>query len=230
MRPTIVFDLDGTLVDTAPDLVDSLNHCLITQGLTPAREEDIRHYAGHGARVMLQRAFEAQDRLAELSEEMLGTLLDVFIDHYRKNIPGRSQPFPGAVAAMDRFAAAGWALAVCTNKFEGLAIPLLEGLGVKHRFAAIAGSDTFAYRKPDPRHLTDTITAAGGDWRNSILIGDSRTDVTTAKAAGVAVVAVTFGYSDTPVADLAPDHVIDHFDELTTALASELIACMAKPK
>lgn len=226
MRPTIVFDLDGTLVDTAPDLVDSLNHCLVDHGLDPAREDDIRHYAGHGARVMLQRAFEAQDRSADLTDETLAGLLDLFIEHYSANIPGRSRPFPGAVAALDRFMEGGWTMAVCTNKFEGLAVPLLDGLGLKERFAAIAGSDTFGHRKPDPRHLTDTVAAAGGDPRHSLLIGDSRTDIATAKAAGIPVVAVTFGYSDAPVADLDPDRTIDRFDELTPALADELVLAL----
>ncbi|WP_114391121.1 HAD family hydrolase [Notoacmeibacter marinus] len=226
VRPTIVFDLDGTLVDTAPDLVDSLNHCLISHGLQPAHEKDIRHFAGRGARVMLQRAFEAQERHADLSEQTLANLLDLFIEHYRSHIPGRSRPFAGAVDAMERFAEAGWTLAVCTNKFENLARPLLGGLGLDSRLAAIAGSDTFAYRKPDPRHLTDTVAMAGGNPRRSLLIGDSRTDIDTAKAAAIPIVAVTFGYSDVPVADLDPDRTIDHFDELTLALADELISSL----
>ncbi len=222
MRPTIVFDLDGTLVDTAPDLSDSLNHCLASCGLDVVREADIRRYAGLGARVMLERAFEAQGRLDALTEQTIKTLLDRFIDHYRDNIPGRSRPFEGAEAAMGRFAEQGWALAICTNKFEGLAVPLLEGLGLRAHFATIAGSDTFAFRKPDPRHLLETIAAASGDPRRSLLIGDSRTDIATARAAGVPVVAVSFGYSEVPIADLGPDRIIDHFDELTTALAAEL--------
>ncbi|RLQ88091.1 HAD family hydrolase [Notoacmeibacter ruber] len=223
MRPTLVFDLDGTLVDTAPDLVDSLNECLVSRGLSPAEEKDIRHLAGHGARVMIQRAFEAQGKLDDLTDDALNALLERFIGHYEANIPGRSKPFPGAVESMKRFADEGWTLAVCTNKFESLATHLLEGLGIRTAFATVSGSDTFAFRKPDPRHLTETIAASGGDPKHSLMLGDSRTDIATAKAAAIPVVAVSFGYSDVPIAELQPERIIDHFDELTIAMADELL-------
>jgi phosphoglycolate phosphatase len=224
-RPTLVFDLDGTLVDTAPDLLDSLNHCLVHAGMRRAGEAELRRYVGMGGKVMIQRAFAAQE--TPLSEKQLAELLDVFLDHYTRNIPGRSAPFPGAVAAMGRFAEAGYGLAVCTNKYETLSRSLLEALGLSARFAAICGQDTFAFRKPDPRHLTLTIEAAGGNPASALMVGDSRTDIDTAKAAGIPVVAVDFGYTDQHVSAFEPSRVISHFDELTPALAARLIGALA---
>ena len=132
-------------------------------------------------------------------------------------MPNSSRPFPGAVEALDRFRDAGWRLAVCTNKFERLSRSLLEQLALAERFAVIAGQDTFAHRKPDPRHLSETIAAAGGDQRCSVMVGDSDVDVRTARAAGVPIVAVGFGYSPLPVRELGADIVIDRFDELFDA-------------
>lgn len=218
--PIIVFDLDGTLVDTAPDLLDSLNHCLTLARMAAVDSARLRSYVGMGGKVMIERAFAAQG--TPLAEDRLAELLVAFLEHYTDNIPGRSLAFPGVVETLDRFEAAGWRLAVCTNKYEALSRKLLEALGLAPRFAAICGQDTFAFRKPDPRHLTETIRLAGGDPERAVMVGDSGTDIDTAKRAGIPVVAVDFGYTDRHVREYEPSRVISHFDELTLALADRL--------
>jgi phosphoglycolate phosphatase len=221
-RPIIVFDLDGTLVDTAPDLMDSLNHCLGTGGLTHTDAVGFRSYVGFGGRVMIERAYAAQRR--DLAPDEHDRLYSLFLDHYGLNIPGKSQPYPGVVEALDRFIGAGFLLAICTNKTEGFSRKLILELGLDHYFSAICGQDTFAFRKPDPRHLTETIALAGGDAARAVMIGDSQTDIDTAKAAGIPVVAVDFGYTERHVSEFEPSKVISHFDELTLNLAERLIA------
>lgn len=224
-RPIVVFDLDGTLVDTAPDLLDSLNHCLGHAGLQRAEPGELRRFVGMGGRVMIERAFASQRQA--LTPARLDELQAVFLAHYGGNMPGRSQPFPGVLAALDRFAAAGYVQAVCTNKYERLSTALIGALGLSDRFAAICGADTFAFRKPDPRHLLETIRAAGGDPARAIMVGDSRTDIDTAKAAGIPVVAVDFGYTDLHVREFSPSRIISHFDELTTQMTHDLLAALA---
>ncbi|HVW56068.1 MAG TPA: phosphoglycolate phosphatase [Rhizobiaceae bacterium] len=219
--PIIVFDLDGTLVDTAPDLLDSLNHSLASAGLKNTGQSELRSFVGLGARVMIERAFAAHGR--QIEDGALERMLTDFLDHYTSHIPGKSAPYPGVLAALDRFSQAGYTLAVCTNKLEGLSKRLLGALGIANRFAAICGADTFAFRKPDPRHLKSTIAEAGGDPERALMVGDSRTDIDTAKSAGIPVVAVDFGYTDRPVREFEPSRVISHFDELTPDLAASLI-------
>lgn len=220
-QPIIVFDLDGTLVDTAPDLLDSLNHCLSEAGMQKVDPVALRRYVGQGGRVMIERAFEAQQKL--LSPEQLDWLLGLFIEHYGSNMPGHSALYEGVAQAMDDLTNAGYLLAVCTNKFEGLAVSLLDHLGQTSRFAAITGGDTFPFRKPDPRHLLETIRLAGGDPDRAVMVGDSHNDIDTAKAAGIPVIAVDFGYSDHPVATYDPSRVISHYRELKVELAGHLI-------
>ena len=221
-KPIIVFDLDGTLVDTAPDLLDSLNHTLSAGGVARTDTAGFRQFVGHGGRVMIERAYQAQKKALATDEH--DRLFALFLEHYGAGIPGQSKPYPGVVEGLDRFRAAGYLLAVCTNKTEAFSKRLLVGLGMSGYFAAICGQDTFANRKPDPRHLTETIGLAGGDASKAVMVGDSRTDIDTAKAAGVPVVAVDFGYTDRHVSEFEPSKVISHFDELTVALAERLIA------
>lgn len=223
--PVAVFDLDGTLVDTADDLVASLNHALAGHGLAAVDPAAMRPYAGHGGRAMIQRVHAA--RRLTLEPEALDAMVGAFLAHYAENIPGASRPFHGALSAMDRLGAAGWRLAVCTNKPQNLTERLLTALGLSARFAAICGADAFAFRKPDPRHLTGTIARAGGDPANAIMVGDSRTDVDAAIAAGIPVVAVDFGYSDTDVRILGASRIISHYDELTPGFAAALLAAAA---
>jgi phosphoglycolate phosphatase len=210
--PTLVLDLDGTLVDTAGDLIATLNTVLAGEGLPPLEFEDALAMVGHGARAMLAAAMDANGGSGDAAR--LDELTIRFIDHYAMHLADTSQPFPGATEALDRFSAAGWQLAVCTNKLEALSRSLLAQLGLAHRFGTIAGQDTFAFRKPDPRHLTETIRLVGGDQQLAVMVGDSEVDIRTARAAGVPIVAVEFGYSPLPVRDLGADVVIDRFDDL----------------
>jgi len=213
---TLVFDLDGTLVDTAPDLVAAANHVLEHVGLPPIGEKDLRPFVGHGARVMVERAIgPAGDKLTPAERE---ELLERYLDYYGRNIAVGSRPFEGAVAALERFQGAGAKLAVCTNKVESLSRSLLDALDLSRFFAAVAGRDTLTASKPDPEHLLGTIRLAGGDATRAVMIGDSRVDVATAKAARVPVIAVSFGYTDTPVAELHPEAAIDHYRELEPAI------------
>ncbi|MCO6390309.1 HAD-IA family hydrolase [Aliihoeflea aestuarii] len=223
--PIIVFDLDGTLVDTAPDLMASLNHSLAMDGLSVSDHAELLRYVGMGGKVMIERAYAAKQRV--LSDERLKELLDVFLEHYTNGMPGESKPYAGVVDALDRFEAAGYLTAVCTNKFEVMSVTLLTGLGLHERFRAICGQDTFAFRKPDPRHLLETIARAGGDPSRAVMVGDSETDIRTAQAAGIPVVAVDFGYTDRHVREFEPSHIISHYDELTVDLADRLIAAAA---
>lgn len=218
---TIVFDLDGTLIDTAPDLVDTLNVVFGREGLPPVPYETARNLIGGGARMMIARGIEAEGRTVAPAE--IERLFQDFLAYYSEHIADRSQPFPGLVDALDALAANGCRFAVCTNKLEYLSVRLLKQLGLAHRFAVICGQDTFGVQKPDPEVLRRTIAAAGGTLRNAIMIGDSLTDIRTARAAGIPVIAVDFGYTDRPVSELGPDRIISRFAELPLAVA-ELFA------
>ena len=215
-----VFDLDGTLADTAADLVGALNRVLAEEGLPAASFDEARAYVGHGARVLIERAHAAHGLVLE--EARAVALTERFVAHYAADIAGGTVLFPGADAAMDRMAAAGWRFAVCTNKREGLARQLIAALGRTGRFAAITGGDTFGFRKPDGRHILETVALAGGSPGRALMVGDSGPDVQAARDAGVPVVAVAFGYSAGPVEALGADAVIGHFDALP-ALAERLV-------
>ncbi len=216
-RPAIIFDLDGTLVDTAPDLAAALNAALASLGRPEVAPDRVRHLVGHGARALLNNGLamsgEAPAALVELG-------LPVFMAHYRAHIADGSKPYPGVEAALDRVAAAGFGLAICTNKPVALARALITALGWDGRFAAIIGGDSEAAAKPDPRPVLAAMHAAGGNSGSSIFLGDSSVDVAAARAAGVPVIVVSFGFSDRPAAELGADRVIDHWDSLDAALAS----------
>ena len=218
LPPIAVFDLDGTLADTAPDLIGTLNVILAREGLPPVALDDARELIGAGARALVDRGFVAAGR--ELTPAKSDELYRNFLAHYAENLCVASRLFDGVEAALDQIEASGFRLAVCTNKIEAHSRQLLQALGIADRFPAICGRDTFAYFKPDPRHLTLTIEAAAGDPGRAIMVGDSLTDIATAKAARVPVVGVTFGYTDRPVRELDPDVAIDAFAELPDAVAS----------
>lgn len=220
--PLVIFDLDGTLIDTAPDLIDSLNHTIASADLAPVTFDDLTHLVGQGARVMIKRAFEL--RKVKLEEAETDALFSIFVEHYRQNMPGKSQPFPGAVECLERLAAAGMTLAICTNKSEALALPLIEALGLSNHFAAITGGDTFAVRKPDAAHIFGTIEKAKATRDHAVMVGDSINDILAAKNAGVPSIGVDFGYSDVPITSLSPSTVISHFDALTVELVNDLLA------
>jgi len=215
--PTIVFDLDGTLIDTAPDLIDTLNLVFEREGMPPVEYETARNLIGGGARAMIARGIEAEGRVVAPAKHE--QMFDEFIAHYSAHVADRSQPFPGLLDALDDLAVSGYRFAVCTNKLEGLSRLLLDKLKLADRFEAICGQDTFRIQKPDPEILRRTIAAAGGNMQRAIMIGDSDTDIRTARAAGIPVIAVDFGYSEKPVSHYGPDKIISHFAQLPAAVA-----------
>jgi phosphoglycolate phosphatase len=220
--PTIVFDLDGTLIDTAPDLIDTLNLVFAREGFQPVDYDIARNLIGGGAMAMIARGIEAEGRVVAAAK--VEQMFKDFIAHYSAHIADRSQPFPGLTEALDTLAARGCRFAVCTNKLERLSVLLLEQLKLADRFAVICGQDTFGIQKPDPEILRRTIAAAGGNLDQAVMIGDSATDIRTARAAGVPVIAVDFGYSESPVASFGPDRIISHFGQLSAAVAAFISA------
>jgi phosphoglycolate phosphatase len=218
--PILVFDLDGTLADTSRDLIGALNVLLERERLPQVAPAAARSLVGAGARALIERGYAVCG--APLSAEKTDSLVADFLAYYEDHIADETRLFPGALAALDRFRGAGFRLAVCTNKPERLARLLLEKLAAAERFAAICGRGSFAAHKPDPQALLLTIEAAAGDPRRAVMVGDSKADIDTARAAGAPVVAVDFGFTEIPVAELGPDRVISHFDELWDAVGALL--------
>ncbi len=212
---TIVFDLDGTLVDSAPDLVGTLNFLLAEKGVAALPMAEARDMIGRGARALISQGYAAAG--IAITDERLDALFVDFIAHYEGRIADESTIFPGVLEALDQLSAAGARLAVCTNKRTGLSVQLLQALGFADRFAAIVGADSAPAAKPDPRHLTTAIAAAGGVVGRSVMVGDSISDAGAARAAGVALVLVSFGYTETPADQLGADVLIDHYDALVGA-------------
>jgi phosphoglycolate phosphatase len=213
---TVVFDLDGTLVDTAPDLAEATNYVLGTVGLDRVSELEIRPFVGHGALAMIDGAIKAHGRT--LSERELHDLFEVFIAYYTAHIADRSVPYPHVVTTLETLRNAGATLAVCTNKIEMQAKAVLSALKLDGYFAALTGRDTLGAYKPDPKHLTGTIARAGGRPETAVMVGDSETDIRTAKAANIPIVAVSFGYSVDPIASYGPDAIIDDYRNLPAAI------------
>ena len=212
----IVFDLDGTLVDTAPDLITALNHVLVREGLSPVPLASARNLIGAGARKMLERGLEAEGRSVTVDE--LNHMTADLIEFYAAHIADASRPFEGLEAALDDLASQGHRLAVCTNKLEWLSRRLLDELGLSRRFAAICGADTFGVSKPDPAILRQTVAKAGGAVTSSIMVGDSGNDIGVARRAGMPVIGVSFGYTDVPIIELKPDRLIHHMRDLPEAV------------
>jgi phosphoglycolate phosphatase len=213
---TVVFDLDGTLVDTAPDLISALNFVLDREGMPPVPLKSARMLIGAGVRKLLERGLEVDGRHA--SVEDINRLTDDFIDYYAAHIADASRPFDGLVSALDDLEARGYRFAVCTNKLEWLSKLLLDRLGLSPRFAAICGADTFGVAKPDPAILQQTVARAGGQLSTTIMVGDAGPDIGVARRAGIPVIGVEFGYTDVPIADLKPDRLIGHMSELPAAV------------
>jgi phosphoglycolate phosphatase len=213
---TVVFDLDGTLVDTAPDLINALNFVLDREGLPPVPLKSARNMIGAGARKMIERGLESEGRFA--SVEDVTRLTADFIEYYAAHIADASRPFEGLEGALDDLRTLGYRFAVCTNKLEWLSKLLLDRLGLSSRFSAICGGDTFGISKPDPAILRQTIARAGGKLSSSIMVGDAGPDIGVARRAGIPVIGVEFGYSEVPIADLKPDLLINHMRELPAAV------------
>lgn len=212
----ILFDLDGTLVDTAPDLAAATDAALKLQGRPPIGIDAVRHMVGDGAAALVRRGLEATGGIP--SDDFYKATLAAFFDHYGANLAVNSRPFPGVLASLDALRAEGYRLAVCTNKAERFSLDLLQQLGMTDMFDAIIGGDTLPVRKPDPGHLFGTIGRIGCPVGWAAMVGDSANDVNAAKAARLPVVAVSFGYTSTPPAKLGADALIDHFDQLREAL------------
>jgi phosphoglycolate phosphatase len=205
---TIAFDLDGTLVDTAPDLVASLNIILGEEGLPPLPFDDVRKMVGRGAKALLERGFAAAG--APLDADQAPALVERFIAH-------ESAPFPGVVEALVGLRGAGAKLAICTNKLTHLSVALLDALDLTQYFDAVVGADSAPAAKPDPRHVLATIAAVGGDPARAVMVGDSINDALAAKAANVPTLLVTFGYTEAPVETLGGDLLIDAFSDVPSA-------------
>jgi phosphoglycolate phosphatase len=214
----IVFDLDGTLVDTAPDLISALNYVLAREGLPPVPVDAARNMIGAGARKLIERGLESEDRQVTPAE--LARLTEDFIAHYAEHIADESRPFDGLEGALDDLTSLGCRFAVCTNKLEWLSKRLLDRLNLSRRFAAICGADTFGVAKPDPAILRQTVARAGSELSATIMVGDAGTDIGVARRAGVPVIGVSFGYTEVPIAELKPDRIIHHMSELTAAVKS----------
>lgn len=214
---TVVFDLDGTLVDTAPDLLNALNHVLTHAGLDEVDLQTVAGMIGHGAKAMIRQGM-AHQNIAP-SEAELETLFARFLVYYSEHISVGSRPFDRAPEILDELAAAGAILSVCTNKKQDLSDQLLEALGLAPRFAAILGADSVPSKKPDGDHIVRAILAAGGDPARAIMVGDSRTDERAARNAGLPFIFVPFGYEAESVEAIGADAVVTHYSLLPEALS-----------
>ena len=204
---TILFDLDGTIVNTAPDLMAAHNHVMRKYGHTEKRLEDIKSLAGRGAWVMMQRSFKEEIKDEKMKKEMTKE----FIDFYSKNIDRNSTPIDGSIDFFKWAKSKNISMAVCTNKQEKLAVDLLKKLDIYKYFEYVAGSDTFSYNKPDPRHLTDVVEIIGGDLKKTMMIGDSEVDATSAHNANLPFVLVRDGYTEKTEKEIKHDELISDF-------------------
>lgn len=207
----VIFDLDGTLVDTAPDLMRATNHVLENLGRGSVGLHEVRDFTGHGARALITRGLAATGGLPAGFD--IEPHYRSFVAYYADNIAVSSTAFPGLLVLLERLRGEGIALGVCTNKLEWLSVRLLEALGMMKYFGSVVGPDTLGISKPDPRPFHETVSRLGLDAPRAILVGDSETDVLTARAAGVPVIGVTFGYTPKPVSGYGPDRLIAHYDE-----------------
>jgi phosphoglycolate phosphatase len=216
--PVVVFDLDGTLFDTGPDLLAALNRVLAEEGMTAAPAASVADLFGHGGKALITRAYELAG--IALPADRVSHLIERFVAHYGDNIATGTLPYPGLADALTRLSQRGIKLAVCTNKREALAVRLLEVTGYAGHFGAVIGGDSLAVAKPHPEPLLAAIERIGGKLGNAVMVGDSATDVATARAVGIPVIAVDFGFSGLPVDALGADAVIAHYDQLDGALAA----------
>lgn len=219
MQPTYIFDLDGTLVDTAPDLLSATNAVLQQAGRPAIAPSGLREMVGMGARVLILRAFAATG--AALAEADLPPYYDRFLSYYRAHIAAESRPFPGVEETLK--ALQGQArLGVLTNKPQDLADRLLHELELERFFQAIHGAGRLAVAKPDPRVFHHVMEELGGATGAVVMVGDSATDVATARAAGAPVILVDYGYTPTPARELGADAVISDFRQIPAVAASLL--------
>lgn len=218
-RGTIVFDLDGTLVDSVPDLAGALDTLMSEKGMAPIGVDIARRLIGHGIPNLVRRALA--ERGVEWEEEAGAASIRRFTEIYGARASRETRPYPDVARVLGQLAADGWRMAVCTNKMERFARAIVDDLDLGRFFAVVAGPDTFKVGKPDPRHLTETAKAAGGR-EPIIFVGDSEVDIATGVAAGIPVIALTYGYTKTPLDGLGAARLIDVFGELPEAIASVL--------
>lgn len=207
----LIFDLDGTLVDTAPDLMTATNHALASIGRNPISMENVRHFVGHGAKMLLRQGCIATG--GEVDGATAQNLYAKFLDYYYDHIADHSVVFPGILTLLEQARRNGLKLGVCTNKVERLSQRLLDELKLSDIFGAVVGGDTLPIMKPDPAPYREVASRLGVNAANTLMFGDSETDIRTAQNAGVSVIAVTFGYTPQPVASYNPTHVISHYDQ-----------------
>lgn len=217
-RKAILFDLDGTLVDTAPDLAAATDYALDRAGRPPIGLESVRSMVGDGARALLDKGFRASGGLPD--PDIFETAFQDFLVFYGRHIAETSRPFPGVATCLAALAEQDYALAVCTNKPESLSRSLLDQLGLSGFFGAVVGGDSLLVRKPDPGHIRGTLDRLGADFSWAAMVGDSANDVNAARAAGLPCVVVSFGYTQIAPKDLGGDRLIDHFSELPGALVA----------
>ena len=204
---TILFDLDGTLVATAPDLMGAHNHVMKKFGYPQKSLNDIKHIAGRGAWIMMQRTFRDEIKDEKLKKEMVKE----FIDYYAKNIAKGSKPIKGIIKFLDWAKSKQILMAVCTNKQERLAVDLLKKINLSQYFEYIAGCDTFDFNKPEQRHLTNVIEIIGGDINKSIMIGDSEVDSQSAYNAKIPFILVEEGYTEKNINEIPHKTLIKDF-------------------
>ena len=211
---TVLFDLDGTLVDTAPDLMRAHNHVMEKFGYPTKSTEEIRNLVGQGAGAMLGRSIwgQAKKEFGKVEDQKIKKqMIDAFVDYYGKNIINESTLINGVKEFLKWCKEKNISMAVCTNKQEHLAIDLLKKIGIYDYFEYVAGSNTFDYCKPDPRHLTNVVEILGGEIKKSIMIGDSETDANAAKNAGIPVVLLEDGYTEKTIQQIRHDALIKNF-------------------
>ncbi|HUS54076.1 MAG TPA: HAD-IA family hydrolase [Thermohalobaculum sp.] len=215
-----IFDLDGTLADTAADLLSAANAVLTPLGLPKLELARDKSFAGRGGRSMIRRSLSMCKIPPEDAEaDMIAAdLYPGLLRAYEGRLAEETRLYNGVVDCLDVLEATGWRLGVCTNKPERLAVMLLDRLGVLNRFGAVLGADSLPIRKPDPEHLFETARRSGARPDLCVMLGDTQTDLLTARAAGVPCVLTSFGFADGPVNDLTPDAVVDHFDEIAAVL------------
>ena len=204
---TILFDLDGTLVDTAPDLIEAHNHVMKKFGHNPKKLSDIKSLAGRGAWVMMQRSFKNEITDEKTKKKMI----DEFISFYAKNINNESKPIKGIFDFLEWAKSKNISMGVCTNKKEILAVDLLKKINMYKYFEYVAGADTFEFNKPDPRHLTNVVEMIGGDLKKTIMVGDSEVDANSAHNANLPFVLVKDGYTEKTEKEIKHDELINDF-------------------
>ena len=215
---TLVYDLDGTLVDSAPDLHLALNHTLASIGLGPVKLDDIRNMIGDGAKALIRKGLTQHQR--RMDDAQIDTQLwPLFIDYYSQNAYRLSQTFAGVDACLRHFQAGGYTQVICTNKAQSLAEIVIRGLNIEPYFAALSGGDTYTYRKPDGRHLLTLLEHAGRTAKKAIMIGDSETDEMAARNAGLPFVFVSFGYGKLSKEGISDTIIVDHWSDMPRAIA-----------